>query len=201
MVICITSDHGRAKKALTFCPRCGKWFETNFCPKCGEDLRAFRHARPTGNIGLGVLVGSLLLIFLAWIPWIGLIFAMIAGMVAGLMARGAGRGALAGFAAGIIGVVVASVVFAPLVTSLTGMGWISYVSGLILILSLFGGLIGGAARPRTPKQSGRTELTSGPEFSARRATETKAPRECRICHNTNPPYAMNYCIKCGAKLD
>lgn len=181
---------------MTFCPGCGKWFETDFCPNCGADLRAFRQARPAGNIGLGILLGSVLLIFLAWISWIGLVFALIAGTIAGLVARGAGRGALAGFVAGTIGVLVAPLVFAPLVTSFTGMGWISYVFGLIVILSLFGGLIGGAARPRMPKQSRRTELNSGPQFS-----RTRAPRECRICHNINPPYAMNYCIKCGAKFD
>jgi uncharacterized membrane protein YeaQ/YmgE (transglycosylase-associated protein family) len=135
-------------------------------------------------------------------PIIALIFDLIAGMVAGLIARGAGRGALAGFVAGIIGAIVVSLIFAPFViTGRAGFGWISYAFGLMPIASLFGGIIGGAARPRTPKQSTGAELTPGPQFSARPTTEMRTPRECRTCHNINPPYAMNYCVKCGTKLE
>ena len=84
---------------MSFCPRCGKYSESNYCPDCGVDLRAAAgqyvnlrdspspqpQARPSGSIGLGALAGFLLLILLGSIPILG---ALISGFVAGLIARG-----------------------------------------------------------------------------------------------------------------
>ena len=90
---------------MPFCPRCGKYFESNYCPSCGTDLKipseqyvrlseeenterrgssASRRSASSGSIGLGALAGFLLLVFLGFIPLVG---ALIAGFVAGLIAR------------------------------------------------------------------------------------------------------------------
>jgi hypothetical protein len=86
-------------------------------------------------------------------------------------------------------------------TTYEGVVWILYALVFAPLASLFGGLIGGASRPRTPKSSTEAERTTGPEPSGRPAREVRTPRECRMCHNINPPYAVNYCIKCGSRLD
>jgi hypothetical protein len=134
---------------MPFCPRCGRYSESNYCPNCGTDLRSPppapsqpypstgpTQARPKGSIGLGAFVGFLLLIFLGFIPVLG---ALIAGIVAGLIARGAGRGAAAGFVAGILG----AVIVALLLTA--GGATIGGLFGLASLGGLLGGLVGGAA--------------------------------------------------------
>jgi len=132
---------------VPFCPRCGKYFESNYCPDCGVDLRppppapsqssstGPTQARPSGSIGLGAFVGFLLLIFLGFIPILG---ALIAGVVAGLIARGAGRGAAAGFVAGILGAVVVALLLT------VGGAAIGGIFGLAGLGGLLGGLVGGA---------------------------------------------------------
>jgi hypothetical protein len=134
---------------LTFCPRCGKYSESNYCPDCGIDLRAAGQyaylrdspslqpqARASGSIGLGALAGFLLLVFLNFIPILG---ALISGFVAGLVARGAGRGAVAGFLAGILGAVILTLLLT------VGGAAIGGILGLAGVGGLFGGLVGGTA--------------------------------------------------------
>jgi hypothetical protein len=134
---------------MPFCPRCGKYSESNYCPNCGADLRSPppapsqpypstgpTQARPRGSIGLGAFAGFLLLIFLGFIPILG---ALIAGFVAGLIARGAGRGAAAGFVAGILGAVIVALLLT------VGGAAIGELLGLSGLGGLVGGLVGGAA--------------------------------------------------------
>lgn len=169
--------------ATPFCPKCGKAVSAGsiFCNYCGVRLPTEREltvveppddwvptpsqryapsstTRSRGGIGLGVLAGFLLLIFLGFIPILG---ALIAGIVAGLIARGAGRGAVAGFVAGIFGSVVLAIFLSFLgaavggIFGLTGLGGLlgGLVGGSYVVLSLgsaivclIGGLIGGALR-------------------------------------------------------
>jgi hypothetical protein len=134
---------------MPFCPRCGRYSESNYCPNCGTDLRSPSpslsepypssgpmQSRPKGSIGLGAFVGFLLLIFIGVIPILG---ALIAGFVAGLIARGAGRGAVAGFVAGILGAVIVALLLT------VGGATIGGIFGSAGLGGLFGGLVGGAA--------------------------------------------------------
>ncbi len=116
----------------------------------------------TGNLGLGVVAGFLLMAVIGWIPIIG---ALIAGIVAGAIARGAGRGLLAGFLSGVIGLIILAVFFSILgaaaggafgtMIAAIGIG-ASVFLGIIeiggIILVTIGGLIGGALRSRETTQ-------------------------------------------------
>jgi len=140
------------------------------------------------------------MILFIWVPYLGWIFAFIAGLFAGLVARGAGRGALAGFVAGIIGSIIAGIPLAWGVLAFAALRVFLILGLAVLGLATLGGLVGGAVRPRRLKNSVRAESTSGP-YSPRPVSEVKTPRQCRMCHSMNPPYAINYCIKCGSRLD
>src|ERR1700733_9921454 len=112
-----------------------------------------------GNMGLGVVVGFILMIFLGWIPVIG---ALIAGFAAGGIAKGgAKRGLIAGFLSGIVGLILLTIIFTvlggathvpfgELLGGIIGTGVSAFLLvidfGGIILVSI-GGLMGGALIP------------------------------------------------------
>jgi hypothetical protein len=113
----------------------------------------------TGNIGLGILVGFILMAVIGWIPVVG---ALIAGIAAGAIAKGPARGLTAGFVSGIIGLVILWILFTFVGASVGGamgafIGGILGIgiSGVLAIVGFggiafvtLGGLIGGSVKPR-----------------------------------------------------
>ena len=122
----------------------------------------------TGNMGLGIIIGFILMGIIGWIPIIG---ALIAGIIAGVIARGAGRGLLTGFIAGIIGILFLGVLITVIggalgggigaaIGGIVGVG-VGTVLGLLAIVDIFvvtvGGLIGGALSPREKNNKNNVE--------------------------------------------
>ena len=77
--------------------------------------------------------------------------------------------------------------------------WSEFLPGLLILgLVLVGAIV--AIRRQKPQTSSRNEPSAGSQ-PAPGAVETTTSRECKACHNINPPYATKYCVRCGSKLE
>jgi hypothetical protein len=77
-------------------------------------------------------------------------------------------------------------------------------SSSLLALLLIGALLVGAViaiKRQKPQTSVRTDSVLDSKPTTSLEVETGALRECKVCHNVNPPYAERYCVKCGGKLE
>jgi hypothetical protein len=142
-------------------------------------------AEESGNMGLGIFVGFILMAVIGWVPIIG---ALIAGIVAGAIARGATRGLAAGFIAGIVGLVIIAILLAvagatiagplgAMFGSIIGLGTSSLIavlgfSGIVLVT--IGGLVGGALRPQSSFEVKTQTTTVVSENKKKEEDETTA---------------------------
>ena len=69
---------------------------------------------------------------------------------------------------------------------------------LLLGLLFVGAIVAITIQNRRPPVRTETILNSKSTWSG--AVEAGAVKECRVCHNVNPPHAKRYCVKCGSKL-
>jgi len=76
--------------------------------------------------------------------------------------------------------------------------------GSLLVLLLIGLFLAGVLVVIN-RQKSRRSVGTEPILDSKPTTslevETGALRECKVCHNVNPPYAKRYCVKCGSKLE
>ena len=58
----------------------------------------------------------------------------------------------------------------------------------------------GAENPSTNELCAECDQELTTQISTCAANTKGRPRECTNCHCVNPPYAQNYCVKCGSRL-
>ena len=140
-----------------FCANCGKEMDDNakFCPSCGMDAtgetvskqpEAKSETPPTyseppvspvpvsSGSGVAAMVCGIIALILCWVPFIGLVFGIVAMVLGGKGMRTLPQGkkgmAIAGFVMGIIGLVVGVIILIIWIIALVTFGSLATMYGV-----------------------------------------------------------------------